>query len=314
MNWTPGFDETFKANRGYDILPWLAVLAGYVVDSREDSNAFLADFRKTVGDLVADHYGLLAELSKEHNLGTHPECSGPHAGPLDGIKNYGRSEIMMSEFWSPSPHRPKDKDRFFVKQASSAAHIYGKKLVGAEGLTTISLHWNDVPWSRMKPSFDNEFCAGLNLLFVHTFTCSPEEMGMPGQEYFAGTHFNPQITWWDEAPAFIDYIRRCQNLAQTGYFKSDVLYYYGDHIPNISGYKGADPAGALPEFDYDVLCEEVLLSKLAVEGGHLILPSGMEYRVLVLPDHGVLSLKALKRWINWCVPEPSFWDRSRSVP
>jgi hypothetical protein len=29
-------------------------------------------------------------------MATHPECSGPHAGPLDGLKNYGRSELMMS--------------------------------------------------------------------------------------------------------------------------------------------------------------------------------------------------------------------------
>ncbi len=295
MNWTPGFDRTFQKHRGYDLTPWLAVLAGHVVDSRENSNAFLADFRKTIGDLVADHYGRLAELAKAHGMATHPECSGPHAGPLDGMKNYGRSELMMSEFWSPSPHRPKPDSRFFVKQASSAAHTYGKRLVGAEGFTTIGPHWNDIPWLAMKPSFDHEFCAGLNLLFNHTFTCSPKEMGLPGQEYFAGTHFNPQVTWWDEAPAFIDYLKRCQFLAQRGAFVADVVYYYGDHIPNIFGRKGQDPAGALPDFDYDVLSEELLLEKLAYTDGKLRLPSGMSYRVLVLPDHSILSLGALKK-------------------
>jgi hypothetical protein len=295
MNWTPGFEQTFKKNRGYDPLPWLAVLAGYVVDSREDSNAFLADFRKTIGDRVADHYELLAKLARKYGMGTHPECSGPHAGPLDGLKNYGRSELMMSEFWSPSPHRPNPPDRFFVKQASSAAHTYGKRLVGAEGFTTIGLHWNDVPWSAMKPSFDREFCAGLNLLFNHTFTCSPKEMGIPGQEYFAGTHFNPQITWWNEAAAVNQYMKRCQYLAQQAKFVADVVYYYGDHIPNIAGRKGDDPAGAMPGFDYDVLSEELLLSSLNVEKGRLWLPSGMKYRVLVLPDHQVLSFGALKK-------------------
>jgi len=295
MNWTPGFDRAFKKNRRYDPLPWLAVLAGYVVDSRQDSNAFLADFRKTIADLVADHYDQLAQLARKHGIGTHPECSGPHAGPMDGLKNYGRSEIMMSEFWSPSPHRPTPDHRFFVKQASSAAHTYGKRLVGAEAFTTIGPHWNDVPWSAMKPSFDHEFCAGLNLLFNHTFTCSPKEMGIPGQEYFAGTHFNPQVTWWQQAPAFIDYLKRCQYLAQQGDFVADVVYYYGDHIPNIARRKGDDPAGALPGFDYDVLSEELLLENLTVKNGRLTLPSGMEYRVLVLPDHKILSLGALKK-------------------
>jgi hypothetical protein len=295
MNWTKGFDKTFRDNRGYDLIPWLAVLAGHIVDSREESNAFLADFRKTIGDLVANHYGRLAELAKTRGMLTHPECSGPHAGPLDGLKNYGRSELMMSEFWSPSPHRPKPESRFFVKQASSAAHTYGKRLVGAEGFTTIGPHWNDIPWAQMKPSFDTEFCAGLNLLFNHTFTCSPKEMGLPGQEYFAGTHFNPQITWWDESPAFIDYLKRCQFLAQQGDFVADVVYYYGDHIPNIFGRKGQDPAGALPDFDYDVLSEELLLTDITARDGRLALPSGMRYRVLVLPDHRVLSLGVLKK-------------------
>ncbi len=295
MNWTPGFDRTFRENRGYDPLPWLAVLAGYLVDGREDSNAFLADFRKTIGDRVADHYGLLAELARKHGMGTHPECSGPHAGPLDGLKNYGRSELMMSEFWSPSPHRGSPDSRFFVKQASSAAHTYGRRLVGAEAFTTIGPNWNDVPWSAMKPTFAHEFCAGLNLAFVHTFTCSPREMGLPGQEYFAGTHFNPQLTWWDEAPVLIDYLKRCQYLAQQGEFVADVVYYYGDHIPNIFGRKAHDPAGALPGYDYDVLSEELLLSGLTVEGGRLVLPSGMQYRVLVLPDHRVLSSGALRK-------------------
>ena len=295
MNWTPGFDQAFKKNRGYDPLPWLAVMAGYVVDSRENSNAFLADFRKTIGDLVADHYGHLAKLAGKYGMATHPESAGPHAGPLDGLKNYGRSELMMSEFWSPSPHRPNPPDRFFVKQASSAAHTYGKRLVGAEAFTTIGPHWNDVPWSAMKPSFDHEFCAGLNLLFNHTFTCSPKEMGIPGQEYFAGTHFNPQVTWWDQAPAFIDYMKRCQYLAQQGDFVADVVYYYGDHIPNVARRKGDDPAGALGGYDYDVLSEELLLSSMSVKNGRLSLPSGMEYRVLVLPDHKVLSLGVLKK-------------------
>ncbi len=295
MNWTPGFDRTFRERRGYDPIPWLAVLTGHIIGSRAQSDAFLADFRKTIGDLVADHFTNLTKRSAEYGMFTHPECSGPHASPLDGIKNYGRSELMMSEFWSPSPHRPDADNRFFVKQASSAAHTYGKRLVGAEGFTTIGPHWNDIPWLHMKSGFDNEVCAGFNILFVHTFTSSPPEMGMPGQEYFAGTHFNPQITWWDESTAFIDYMRRCQFMTQQGGFQADVLHYYGDHIPNIFGRKGHDPAGALPGYDYDILSEELLLDKLVFTDGKLRLPSGMSYQVLSLPDHGILSLGALRK-------------------
>jgi hypothetical protein len=118
-------------------------------------------------------------------------------------------------------------------------------------------------------------------------------MGLPGQEYFAGTHFNPNVTWWPYAGEFIRYLKRSQFIAQRGSFVADVLYYYGDHVPNIARHKGDDPAKAQLGFDYDVIHED-LLPGLTVKDGRLTLPSGMRYRLLVLPDHRVLSLKALR--------------------
>ena len=295
MNWSPGFEEDFEAYHGYDPIPWLPVLAGKIVQDREASNAFLADFRKALGHFVAEHhYRLFGELAAEFELGIMPESGGPHAGPLDGLKNLGRNDLAMNEFWRPSPHRPKPENRFFVKQAASAAHTYGIKLIGAEGFTSIGPHWQDSFWQHLKPSFDHELCDGLNLTFIHTFTCSPAEMGLPGQEYFAGTHFNPNCTWWPMAGAFIDYLNRCQWMAQKGRFVADVAYYYGDHVPNIVRRKADDPAGVLPDYDYDVLSEEILL-QLAIQDGKLHLPSGMEYRAVVLPDHRVLSLAAVRK-------------------
>ncbi len=295
MNWTDKFAEEFAQYRGYDLISYLPIVAGYIIDDIEISNAFLADFRKTLADLVANnHYARFQEYAHKYNMGVQPESAGPHAGPLDGIKNYGFSDIVMSEFWSPSPHRPLPENRFFLKQASSAAHIYGKKIVGAESFTTIGPHWNDELWHDQKSAFDHEICAGLNRLYFHTFTCSPAEMGLPGQEYFAGTHVNPQVTWWNESTPFINYLHRIQSVVQNGKFVADVLYYYGDHVPNVFPYKNADPAGAMPGFDYDVTDEEILL-KLEMDNGKLVVPSGMEYRVLVLPNHRVLSLAAIEK-------------------
>lgn len=294
-NWTETFAGEFRKQRGYDLTPYLPVVAGKIIGSRDQSNRFLADLRKTVGDLVADnHYAVFARRAAKWGIGLQPESAGPHAGPFDGLKNYGFSDIMMSEFWAPSPHRPTPVNRFFVKQAASAAHIYNKPLVGAEAFTTIGPHWNDVIWSSLKSSADHEFCAGLNLIYLHTFTCSPKEMGLPGQEYFAGTHFNPNVTWWDLSTGFVQYLTRCQYLLQQGQSTADVLYYYGDHVPNIARQKADDPGHALPDFDYDVINEDRLLT-LTVRNGRITLPHGLSYRVLVLPDHRVLSLAALRK-------------------
>ncbi|MDX1283587.1 MAG: glycosyl hydrolase [Draconibacterium sp.] len=295
MNWTDKFANEFRTYRGYDILNYLPVAANYIVDDINTTNAFLADFRKTLGDLVAyNHYARFQKYAHKYNMGIQPESAGPHAGPMDGIKNYGFSDIVMSEFWSPSPHRPRPYNRFFLKQASSAAHIYGKKIVGAESFTTIGPHWNDELWHDQKSAFDHEICAGLNRMYFHTFTCSPPEMGLPGQEYFAGTHVNPQVTWWKQSGPFIDYMHRTQSVVQEGKFVADVLYYYGDHVPNVFPYKHSDPAGVMPGFDYDVTDETIFL-KLKIKDGKIIVPGGVEYRVLVLPDHKVLSFAVLKK-------------------
>ncbi|AQQ70075.1 hypothetical protein SMSP2_00414 [Limihaloglobus sulfuriphilus] len=296
MNWSENFGREFKHRCGYDITPYLAVAAGKIVESREVSNAFLADLRKTIAACVSDnHYRVFAQRAAEHNLGIQPESAGPHAAPVDGITNYSHSDIVMSEFWIECPHRPGPQNRFFVKQASSAAHIYGKKLVAAESFTSLRKpHWQDVLWQELKPAMDHEFCSGLNMIFLHTFTASPKEMGIPGQEYFAGTHFNPNVTWWDYSDEFFDYIARLQYIFQKGKFNADVLYYYGDHVPNIARLKESDPAGALAGYDYDVTNEDVLL-RLEVSQGRVVVPGGIHYRVLVLPDHRVLSLAAIEK-------------------
>ena len=298
MNWTDNFSKEFQNYRGYDLHNFLPIVAGYVVEDIKTSNAFLNDFRKTLGDLVAyNHYARFQEYAHKYNMGIQPESAGPHAGPMDGIKNYGFSDIVMSEFWSPSPHRPLPNNRFFLKQASSAAHIYGKKIVGAESFTTIGPHWNDELWHDQKSAFDHEICAGLNRMYFHTFTCSPPEMGLPGQEYFAGTHVNPQVTWWKQSGAFIDYMHRIQSIVQEGKFVADVLYYYGDHVPNVFPFKHSDPAGVMSGFDYDVTDETIFL-QLKIKDAKIVVPGGVEYRVLVLPDHKVLSMAVLEKLEN----------------
>src|SRR5699024_2961541 len=202
----------------------------------------------------------------EYNLLIHPESGGPHAVPIDAQHNLGFNDIPMSEFWARSwTHRVEDEERFFVKQPASAAHTYGHKLVMAEGFTTLGPHWQETIWDNLKRSFDKAACEGLNLLVWHAFSCSPKEMGMPGQDSHAETHFTPNLTWWSRSEACLSYINRCQAMLQHGQFVADVLYYYGDHVPNFSQLKSSDPADVLPGYDYDVLTEEVMLDRADVK-------------------------------------------------
>ncbi|MCU0783145.1 MAG: discoidin domain-containing protein [Verrucomicrobia bacterium] len=296
-NWTPTLREEFRKRRGYDLLPWLPVIAGKIVNSREESNRFLNDFRRTMGDLaIANHYQLFRDGAHKHGMLIHPESGGPHAVPIDAQQCLGFNDAPMSEFWAWSPrHRVGDANRFFVKQPASAAHTYGRKLVLAEGFTTIGPHWQETLWDNLKPSFDKALCEGLNLLVWHAFVCSPESEGIPGQQYFAGTHLNPLVTWWPQSGPFFDYLNRCQFMLQQGLAVADVAYYYGDHVPNFTQLKSSDPAKVLPGYDYDVVTSEVILTRMSVKHGRLLLPDGMSYRALVLPDREVISLPVLRK-------------------
>ncbi len=300
-NWTPTLREQFQRRRGYDLLPWLPVIAGKIVNSRAESNRFLHDFRRTMGDLaIANHYQLFRDGAHRHGLLIHPESGGPHAVPIDAQQCLGFNDAPMSEFWAWSwKHRTGDDNRFFVKQPASAAHTCGRKLVLAEGFTTIGPHWQETLWDNLKPAFDKALCEGLNLLVWHAFVCSPKEQGIPGQQYFAGTHLNPNVTWWPQSGAFFAYINRCQALLQRGQPCADVLYYYGDHVPNFAQHKRTDPAKVQPGYDYDVISEEALLARASVRDGKIVMPDGVSYRVLVLANREVISLPVLRKVQEW---------------
>ncbi|MCX7817956.1 MAG: glycosyl hydrolase [Kiritimatiellae bacterium] len=294
INWTRAMPREFRQRRGYDLEPWLPALAGVILDSRERSNRFLADFRRTLGDLFAEHVRRLAELARSRGLKLQAETGGPHAAPIDALQTMGICDFPTGEFWIRNDrHRVEENFRFFIKQGASAAHIYGRPRMQAESFTSIGPHWEQAP-RDLKHDLDRAFCEGLNHVMLHTLTCSPASAGLPGQEYFAGTHFNPNVTWWPRADGFFAYVHHAQALLQAGRFVADVLHYYGDHVPNFVRLREDNPAGVWPDYDYDVINEEALRTRVSAKDGRIILPDGMSYRLLSLPSAGVMSLEALR--------------------
>ena len=66
--------EEFKARRGYDLLPRLPALAGIVVNSAEETERFLFDWRTTIGDMMTEyHYDQLTDILKPYGLKRYTE-------------------------------------------------------------------------------------------------------------------------------------------------------------------------------------------------------------------------------------------------
>jgi hypothetical protein len=106
---------------------------------------------------------------------------------------------------------------------------------------------------------------------------------------------DPQTTWWSRSAPFFAYINRCQWLLSRGLFVADVVFYYGDHVPNFTQLRSSDPAALGAGYDYDVITEEALIERLQVKEGRLVLPDGMSYALLVLPDRPTISLPVLRK-------------------
>jgi hypothetical protein len=295
VSWTKNFPADFKKYRGYDIQKFMPVLAGHIVENRSESDRFLHDFRKTIGDLVADnHYQLFYNLAHKYGMGIHPESGGPHSAPVDALKVMAISDFPQGEFWAmANTHRIKDDERLSVKQSASVAHTNGKRFVAAEGPTSIGPQWERSPMD-LKGNIDCIFCSGVNRIVWHTFTSSPKEFGLPGNEYFAGTHLNPNTTWWEQSRDFIGYLDRNMYMLQQGLFVADVLYYYGDDVPNFVFLKED-----LPElnfgYDWDKCSKDVILNRTLVKDGRIVLPDGMSYRVMMLTPEKAIDLNVLRK-------------------
>ncbi len=294
-NWTHQFDFLFEKANGYNIIRYLPVLTGRIIESREISNRFLYDFRRTIADLIwENHYKHFRDRADADGCGIHSESGGPHPAPIDALKNVGLNTIPMGEFWiRANTHRITPESRLYVKQPASAAHIYGKRFVQAEGPTSIGPHWEE-DFAYMKPTLDRVYCEGLNRLVIHTYTHSPEEAGIPGNEYFAGTHFNPNVTWWKQAPAFLAWNSRISFMLSQGLFVGDVCFYYGDNTPNQVPLKHVYE-GLGEGYDYDVCNTEVILERMTTRDGKIYLPDGMSYEVLVLPERIGINPKVLSK-------------------
>lgn len=298
-NWTSSFREQFRRLRGYDPFPYMAVLADETVDSHETTARFMEDFNATLGDLtVLNYYGRLSELSHKHNVGTHSEAEGPELFCVDSLKSLGTQDIMMSEYWSRltepdgvAYYAGKSAQRFLdgIKGASSAAHIYGRKIVQAEAFTELgSLPYSHYPFA-LKDLGDRAFCSGLNRNVISFFQHQPGGEGLPGsapsyQSASIGFKLSRNVTWWNLSQDWLLYLTRCQFMFQQGCPVVDVCYFYGEEVPNFVPAKDFMVPTLPHGFDCDSINAEALLGRMSVEDGLLSLPGGIHYRLLVMPQ------------------------------
>ncbi|MYM25410.1 glycoside hydrolase [Duganella sp. FT135W] len=301
QNWTTNMLAEFRQRRGYDPLPWLAVLSGRVVDSAEASDRFLWDFRRTIADLISDnHYGVAADVAHKHGMQLYAEAMGVNLPTVgDGLQAKGRVDIPMGEFWDRNPgEKPIPNQVSDIREAASAAHIYGKQLVAAEAFTatpiipSFSRSPRDLKWIA-----DQYMALGVNRFVIHASPHQPFENRKPGVSLWRfGQHFTRNETWAEQARPWIDYLSRASYMLQQGRAINDIAYFYGEGAPVAAPFAEPDRPGVPAGFGYDYVNAEVLLQRASVREGRIELESGASYRLLVLPSSTTaISLPLLRK-------------------
>ncbi|TDG36182.1 glycoside hydrolase family 2 [Pedobacter changchengzhani] len=287
QNWTDGMLAKFKANYGYDALPYLPVIRGEVVGSQEMSDRFLWDLRRFIADRVAyDYVGGLRDISHKYGLHTWLENYGHWGFPGEFLQYGGQSDEIAGEFWSEG-----ELGNIENRAASSAAHIYGKNKVSAESFTAGGKPYIRYPY-MMKQRGDRFFTEGINNTLLHVYIEQPSDDKVPGINANFGNEFNRHNTYFNYLNLFTTYLKRSNFMLQQGKYIADAAYFIGEDAPKMTGV--TDPA--LPKgYSFDYINGEVIKGRVKVVNGKLVLPDGMTYSVLVLPKLETMRPELLQK-------------------
>lgn len=297
QNWTAGFQSEFEKRRGYSLIPYLPVLCGELINSPEESEAVLFDFRKTIAELIEqNYYERFSDLCHKDKIEMHAEVIYGNAQypPLDILKSTRCVDLPMYEFWSST-----DKNMFIeykpqampeLNMPACAVTGYNKLVLGSEAYTGLA-HYSESPY-ELKPFGDRAFCSGINQMILHSYVHQPDDRkpGMTLGQY--ASHFNRNNLYWQDISEWLNYQSRVQYVLQKGTVAPDVLYYLGDQLPQffVNNQSTNLPFGyQLNASNYDILKNRVVIT-----GGKLKLNNATGYSLLTLPAYPFMEFETLK--------------------
>lgn len=320
-DWTSGFFTEFEQRRGYDLRLHLPELFADTGDTRVAR--VKADYRETIGDLLRENFTeRWTAWAHGRNAKTKNQAHGSPANLLDlyatvdipEMETFGSSDFPIPGFKPGIKPKSGDKpDPVLMKFPSSAAHLKGKPLVSSETFTWLGEHFRS-SLSQFKPEVEQCFLAGINHVFYHGITYSPQDVPWPGWLFYASVNMVPNNSWWQHTRALNTYITRVQSILQSYVMDNEVLLYWP--VYDIWD----DPKGGMKSLTYhnvedwlhpaafyhaatelmdegygvDFVSDRLLADLQAVQG-HLQSPGGNRYQVLLIPSTRRMPLETLTK-------------------
>lgn len=288
QNWTHGYECEFETYIGYDLVPYLPALFGYVIGSKEKSDSVLYDHRRTVAHLVNNRYfAYLDTLAMREGVMFTAQAMGNYQGMVtDNISVKGGIRRPQGEFWAKHAHGAYD-----IKESSSAAHIYGRQIASAEAYT-------DAKYSQslayLKGLADYAYADNLNEFVVCASAYQPWLGKFPGNTANGREYcLNRNNSMWRLSKGFWDYQSRCSFMMRQGKPVVDLCIYLGSELPvKLLAYR----LPQIPEgYNWDVCTDDALMNVLSAVNGELQAADGMKYSVLVIEKDAVLTDRSDER-------------------
>ena len=289
MTWTPRMETAFQDARGYALRPWLPALAGEIIDSSDATEAFLFDWRETLGELFAANYDRVNDILREYGMKGRYTESHENARTFvgDGMDPKRSASVPMAAIWTVDAAES-IAYQADIRESASTAHLYGQNLVAGESFTTNGMLGGAYTWypGNLKEVADVALLSGLNRFFIHESTHQPSDDHRPGLGLLIfGQWFSRHETWAEYAGYWMDYLARSSYYLQAGKNVADILWFYGEDTNIASAYGKALPP--VPEgYSYDFCSPHALLN----------VPAVADYKVLALGEHArVMSLEVLRK-------------------
>lgn len=232
--WSAEFTGAFERLRDYRFQDQFPKL---VDGDPETACRILADYRETLSDLmIEDVFPQWTRWCSSLGMTTRNQAHGSPANILD---LYALADVPETEMFGRGERDPLksvfdarfgegDRDPMISKFASSAAHVMGRRLVGAETGTWLAEHFCET-LEELKCLVDLLFVSGVNHVIYHGCCYSPDDAPWPGWLFYAATQMNPRNPIWRDAVALNTYIARCQSVLQSGEPDNDILLYWPIH-------------------------------------------------------------------------------------
>ena len=287
QNWTRDMLPEFSKRAGYDLKQYLLTFTGRYVNSAKETERFLWDLRRVQSDMLVEYYyGGMRDILHKEGLNLSAEPYGD--GSFESLQAGKSLDVIMSEFWVHGLYGGAATSQ----QAGYIAHTWGLPVAAAESFTAMPdlSKFTEYP-SAMKADGDWMFTNGVNRLVFHVYAHQPHPTAQPGMVMGPfGTHNNRNNTWFSKATDYFLYLKRCQYVLQSGLFVADAAYYLGEEVTGPSDMQNPNPGHA-----FDILSRDALLQRASVQNNRLVLPDGMNYRFLILPNIKTMSLPVLRK-------------------